>query len=315
MKMEISLSQSLTINRKHIYKSPVVANHYDKSFVRSVPLEDFNRWVNSILSTHLSSTQTSINIFEGGIGTGFFSIPTIEYMNKIGQKGYFYGIDNSDAMLNVLFKKDTLKKLQTDYADKIALGYGDLEKKLYLPNFFFDISILAGIFHCLYDINSALTNVINILKKNGYLILVLKTDDYTKIQSGQKLDNSEINESYSAFWNYYYNIREKNGIALDPRYCFVFDTDKVKDEVAKHTNGKLAYLETIKFSWNTVASFNAMTQAIKYGSSFALGQGVPNRIKKELTQIMSKWLSTNHLMKENTQIEHQMEALVWKRIA
>jgi SAM-dependent methyltransferase len=310
----IKLLDTMRKVARHIYQRPIVAKHYDKTFVRGVPPE-FNRWVYAIAEAYMPINSKIFNVFEGGPGTGMFSIPMIKYIIEFHPNSFYFGIDNSQAMLRVLFSKEDFTTLLATHGDRIAIGFGDLQKKLCFPNSFFKVVILAGVLHCLTDVKATMAELSRVLSKGGYLIIVARTDDATRVQSGDRPIKPDINRTYLAFWTHYYALREAEGLPLDRRCRLVYDLKYIKDEVSDALATSFEHCEDRSFTWRARASFRDMIKAIKYGLSFALGQGISYRDQTKLADEMTRWLYMNSNQIEEIELEYQMEAVIWKKIA
>jgi len=218
-------------------------------------------------------------------------------------------------MLRVLFGKEDFRKLLGTSGDRIGIGFGDLEKECCFPNSFFKVAILAGVLHCLTDIKATMAELSRVLTKGGHLIVVAKTDDATRIQSGGQLIKSDINRTYLNFWRNYYALREAKGLPLDSRCRLVYDLEYIQKEISDALGASFEHCEDRSFVWYAKASFRDMIKAIRYGLSFALGQGISYRDQTKLADEMTQWLYANTNQLEEIELKHQMEAVIWKKIA
>ncbi|MCG3155110.1 MAG: hypothetical protein DKINENOH_01712 [bacterium] len=314
MKLEIKVQTWMKKATKHIYHRPIVAKHYDQSFARSVPTDSFNLWVSSMLQSFLPKSSAQFNVFEGGAGTGLFSFPIIKYLVKSDSRCFYFGIDNSKAMLNLLFGKDPIADFRKENGDKITIGFGDLDRPLCFPNSFFRVAILGGVLHCLNHVETTISQLSRVLARDGILIIVAKTDDSTRIQSGEEYFGPELNPAYMQFWKHYYDLRAAKNIVLDKRHRLVFDVKLIRDTLGPTLGDCFEYCGSSVFHWKANTCFHAMIRAIKYGLTFALGQGISYKVQKELSDEMTLWLEARGNLIEKIELEHRMEALIWKKI-
>lgn len=298
----------------HIYQREIAAIHYDKSFIRDFPRSLLENLVIRILKDYFPENEYLLKIFEGGVGTGLFSIPSIRYMLTLDTGGFFVGIDNSEAMLKLLSENLEFRELQQIGGERISVGYGDLEKPLNFRDASFNLVILGGVLQCLVNQHAFLGEIDRILEKDGFLMMVFKTDHYTKLLSGEKIYDFVGEIPYSDFWHYYYLLRNVYGLPVDARCRFIYDVEFMSKTIQIRFNNRYMFRNTYKLPWTSVTSFENMIFSIENGLTFATGQGISQEKRQKLSEEMKAWLHLSHLENTNVNIEHQMEIVVWRRM-
>ena len=309
------VSKQCTETRReiHIYQREVVAKYYDRSYIRDFPLSGFESTVRKVLDYCLAEHPGPVNLFEGGTGTGLFSIPVVDYLFRRDSESTFFGVDNSQPMLNVFFQKPAIQTYQRIHPQRISIVYNDLEQPLGLPQANFDIILLAGVLHCLNDPQSCLRQLDQLLKPGGYLIMVFKTDDFTRMQSGVGYTNSDSDSKYGKFWRQYHELRDKVKVKIDPKCRFVYDVYLAHEIINRLLNKKYCFLKTEQIKWDSIANYAKMIFSIEHGLTFATGQGVDPKLQEKLGAEMKKWAAINSMQNMEILIEHNMEMVVWKK--
>lgn len=296
---------------KHIYQKPKVATLYKK--VKDISVDDIEKGLKLFVLQKvlpLYKKHGEIKMFEGGIGPGTFTFPFARCLNEIGvNRGYIYGIDNSLTMLE-LFEENMEKLYSLDKNVKIAYGYSDLEYKLpYLKNEF-NIVMLAWVLHCLNDWKKALTNVKEILKEEGLLVIAFRDDEWLKALSGEfEYPFHTLPKYVIEFWQYYYNIRKNLNIPVDNRVKLLFKSPEVEKELE---NLNFRNMESRLIPWKWQYSVKDFLFFIKEGVWTALGSGVNKEQRSILHDKMSVWLKEQDVNpEEQVQINVTLNLCSW----
>jgi len=277
---------------KHIYLRKNVANFFDSSrnFNEALIKDRFT----ALIDYFFSNIEELIS-FEGGIGTGSLGIPFLRAALQSHKKFILYGIDNSVPMLKILDKKvqKSFDILEHIYTNKFIYGFGDLEEKLYLPNSYFHIIVLGGVLHCLNNWKKALLQMKEILRPDGYLLIVNQNDEWTKIMSGYlEEDMLSRNRKIYEFWKHYYSFRKDLLGPLDERIRLVYDLSEVERFLGLN-DFELADQSNISFKFTS--SFGEYLRLIKEGLVTALGTGISAKDRRILAKVMEDWVLNNDL--------------------
>ena len=301
------------VRETHIYQREIVAQHYDRSFIRDFPLPVFEETVFRLLDYCTAGQTGALKIFEGGIGTGLFTIPVIDYLFRRDAESCFIGVDNSAPMLQVLHQKPEISTHLKSNPDRISIFNKDLEQPLDLPCADFDAMILAGVFHCLNDPLGCLVQLDPVLKPGGHLVMVFKTDDFTRMQSGVGYTNSNSDSRYGKFWRRYHELRDALNVKIDPKCRLIYDVYHVHTLLRELLKAKYEFQKTEQVNWKSHASIPKMIFSIEHGLTFATGQGVEPALLQQLGGEMTKWAVTQEALNKDVLIEHKMEMVVWRK--
>lgn len=298
----------------HIYKREIVARNYDKNYIRAFRQIEFDKLIPQVLTAHCDNGSKQLKIFEGGVGTGLFTIPIIKHILQRDGESFLVGNDNSMAMLEVLLDKPEFQALQNQGDGRISIGYGDLEAiEHYPPTGDFNVLVFAGVFHCLSEGHAFLKQIDRILVKNGILIMVFKTDAFTRLQCGEPFSYSSLDSHYGNFWRYYHHLRSFYNTPIDHRCRFIYDAPFVNKLIQHQFNNCYVLQKIHEFTWSSTTPMEKMICSIEHGLTFATGQGVSPGMLRKLGQEMKDWLSSNHLEQKEVEIDHKMELVVWKK--
>ncbi len=113
---------------------------------------------------HENNPDKNFKIIDIGCGTGHGTIAIAKHFPKTE----FCGVDISANSLHI-----ATCKTKEEYIDNISFIQGDILNKNSLPNEKFDIVISTGVLHHVQEINIAFSNMTDLLKNNGSLILWL----------------------------------------------------------------------------------------------------------------------------------------------
>ncbi len=311
---EIWGSEPNTTSRdSHIYQREIVARNYDRSFIRAFRQIEFEKLIPQILTAHCDNGWKQLKVFEGGVGTGLFTIPIIKHILQRHDGSFLVGNDNSAAMLNVLFGKPEFQELQNYGNGRISIGYGDLEAIEDYPSVDFNVLVFAGVFHCLTDVHIFLKQIDRILERDGILVMVFKTDAFTRLQSGEPISYSSIDAQYGNFWQYYHRLRREYETPVDRRCRLIYDVYQTNRLIQLQFNNRYVLQKIYEFNWASTASLEKMICTIEHGLTFATGQGVSPGMLEKLGTEMKEWLSSNHLEQKEVEIDHKMELVVWRK--
>lgn len=299
----------------HIFQQEIVAQNYDKNFIRAFDQKKFEELIPQILTDHCSNEWEKVRVFEGGVGSGLFTIPMSQYVLQRDARSFLVGKDNSKAMLQVLFDKPEFQALQNQSEGRVSVGYGDLEEEADYPKSDFNVLVFAGVLHCLDNVRFFLKQINRVLEKNGILILVFKIDAFTRLQCGEPISYSSIDTDYGNFWKHYHFLRRSYDMPLDRRCRFIYDVYLVNKLLQIQFNRRYILQRMYEFSWSSQAPFEKMIRSIEDGLNFATGQGVRPGMRKKLGERMRGWLLSNHLENKEVEINHEMELAVWKKTA
>lgn len=118
----------------------------------------YNRWTFNKFSKYLKGT-----ILEVGCGIGNFT-------KELSKYGDVTGIDIDESLINE-FKKESRLRIQ--------LGFGDIEEnKFFFNNKVFDTIVCLNVLEHIEDDKRALQNIFNLLKKDGFMILVVPINKF-----------------------------------------------------------------------------------------------------------------------------------------
>lgn len=297
----------------HIYKREIVARNYDRSFIRAFRQIEFDKLIPQMLTAHCDDGWKQLKVFEGGVGTGLFTIPIIKHILQRDGESFLVGNDNSKAMLEVLFDKPEFQALQNRGGGRVKIDYGDLEVIEDYPEVDFNVLVFAGVFHCLTRGHAFLKQIDRILERNGILIMVFKTDAFTRLQCGESFSYSSLDSYYGNFWRYYHYLRSFYHTPIDRRCRFIYDVPLVNKLIQLQFNNRYLLQKIHEFTWSSTTPMEKMICAIEHGLTFATGQGVSPAMLEKLGQEMKEWLSSNHLEEKEVEIDHKMELVVWKK--
>lgn len=301
------------VRERHIYQREIVAHHYDRSFIRDFPLPVFEKTVFNLLDYCTAGQTGPLQVFEGGIGTGLFTIPVIDYLFRRDEESCFFGVDNSAPMLQMLFQKPKISTHLKSNSHRISIFNKDLEQPLDLPCANFDAMVLAGVFHCLNDPLGCLVQLDPILKPGGHLIMVFKTDDFTRMQSGVGYTNSNSDSRYGKFWRRYHELRDALNVKIDPKCRLIYDVYYVHTLLRDLLEAKYEFQKTERVNWESHASIPKMIFSIEHGLTFATGQGVEPALLQQLGGEMTQWAVQQKILHKEVLIEHKMEMVVWRK--
>lgn len=297
----------------NIYNREIVAKNYDKNFIRAFRQIEFEKLIPQILTIHCDNGWKQLKVFEGGVGTGLFTIPIINYLLQRDSKSFLVGRDNSKAMLEELFKKPEFQSIQDRAEGRVSLGYGDLEQEDGYPKIEFNILFFAGVLHCLANQHFFLKQIDRILEKAGILIMIFKTDVFTRLQCGERSSYPSVDTHYGNFWRYYYHLRDYYNIPINPRCRFIYDASAVNKLIQRQFNACYELQKIYEFTWPSVVPLDKIIYSIEHGLTFATGQGVSPGMREKLAEEMRGWLSWNHRQNKEVEIDHKMELVVWKK--
>jgi ubiquinone/menaquinone biosynthesis C-methylase UbiE len=297
----------------HIYQREVVARNYDKSFIRDFRRVFFEETVKRLLQEYFNNGNGRLRVFEGGVGTGLFTIPVLRHLLNLDNQGCFVGLDNSRPMLEMLFNKPEYRILKKKGGKRVNIQHGDLEQPLNFPLSNFNFFLFAGVLHCLNDVYAFLRKFDRFLEKDGYLVMVFKTDSYTRTQCGEKFTEINNYAKYGNFWRYYHLLRDSYNLPADKRCRFIYDLVFINNLIQVQFNNRYVFQKSYKIPWFSATTFKKMVFAIENGLTFATGQGVSPEILMKLGEEMRAWILSNHLENTDVDIEHQMEVVVWKK--
>lgn len=130
---------------------------YISAYVIKNDLELINKYNNQLITLN--------NVFN--IGTGREAINYLNYAKNV------YHCDISEYAVNSLLKYIKKNKISTLYSTKIDIcsEYSNLSDRIGLNNKKVDLVYLNGIIQHLYNINKAIANIDDILRKEGILFL------------------------------------------------------------------------------------------------------------------------------------------------
>lgn len=305
-----------TVSRdSHIYKREIVARNYDRSFIREFHQIQFEKFIPEILDEHTRGWN-QLKVFEGGVGTGQFTIPIIRYVLQRGSNSFLMGNDNSKAMLKMFFNKPEFCSLQNQGNGRISIKPGDLEKREDYPtDINFNVLVFTGVLHCLPHQHFFLKQLNRLLEINGILILTFKTDFFTRLQCGELFSDPSIDPHYGNFWRYYCHLRDSYNTPLDHRCQFIYNVSLVNKLIQIQFNNRYVQRKIHEFFWDSKATFEKMAQSIENGLTFATGQGVPLELLPKLGEEMREWISMNGLEQKEVPMDHKMELVVWEKTA
>jgi SAM-dependent methyltransferase len=298
----------------HIYQREIVAENYDRNFMRDFRWSYFEELVSKILTYHFHGDHRQLKVFEGGVGTGLFTIPLVRHILQLDDRSSYVGIDNSYAMLNILRNKPEFRDLLVQGGERVSICYGDLDLPLDSFQTDFNVLIFAGVLHCLNDIHQFFKHIDKILEKDGYLIIAFKNDSYTRFQCGQNFTDLTSDSKYGNFWRYYHLLRESYKIQVDYRYRYIYDVYLLNSLIQIQFNNRYIFYKSYKLPWYSSTTFERMIHTIENGLTFGTGQGVSSEIRHKLGEEMKAWISSNSLEDTNVDIEHQMEVVIWKKL-
>jgi ubiquinone/menaquinone biosynthesis C-methylase UbiE len=119
----------------------------------------YNRWLFSFVKPYLKG-----RILEVGGGIGNFT----ELLSSYGEL-YTTDID-----------KNYLKILKKKFGNIVRVGYGDVEKgKFFFGDTRFDAVVIMNVLEHIRDDEKALTNMFKLLKKGGYLIVLVPAFEFS----------------------------------------------------------------------------------------------------------------------------------------
>lgn len=301
------------VSYSHIYKREIVATNYDKNFIRAFSEVRFEKLIPQILSEHCKKEWDQLKVFEGGVGTGLFTIPLFKYILEQDDRSFLMGNDNSPAMLEVLFNKPEFQTIKSLCGDRLTIRYGDLETEEDYPDKDFNVMVFAGVLHCLVDEHSFLKQIDRILENEGILILVFKTDSFTRLQCGEPVSYSSIDTHYGNFWQYYHHLRKSKHVPIDAHCRFIYDVYHVNKLIQIYFNNRYAFQKIYEFPWFSTTTLEQMVCSIKHGLTFATGQGVPPEMLAKFGKEMEDWILRNNLKDKEVDVDHKMEVAVWKK--
>jgi len=290
---------NISNNAKYFYCKKEIVEKYDK--FRFVDNEKIVKSIKEFLH-NLEIKNQNIVIFEGGVGTGNFSLPLINFFLKEKINFFFIGVDISFFMLQKFYKKiKTMLKGDFEIAKKISLIFGDLER-IFLPNESVDIFVLSLTLHYLNDPKKFLIESYKILKKGGILIIFLRVDDVMKIMANPvyRRPNNKSDFNIKNFWKLYNYLRFRKGGDFLPNREFVYNVSLLKKILSNNFFLKEVKVIEIETNLRIIDYINIIEKGIWSTVSLNLSKNerkeLLRQLKKELREIN---VDLNMLLKEN----------------
>lgn len=285
---------------RDLFKDKRIADIYEDT--RSVPLDVVRGIAGSVID---QAPKKEVALFEGGIGTGRFSIPLARLLDKEG-RGFLLGADNSTAMLDKLeakLEEAEQKKLE----ERLAYGYADLEKRLPYPSCFFDGCLLGMAYHALDNWKTATEEVLRVLDHQRRLFIVNWPGPWVSCMFNSP-DPGDIDRRVVEFWREYYRFRKSRGLSLPDRLERIYNLEEVNSFLAeKGLNEK----KTEEFSWGSTWSFAEMLEAVKE-PIYSFNIDIKERERLRLHRHMKDWLEKQGIDgKEQIEIEKRMKLTSW----
>ncbi len=306
-KYKLDYNQTFYQRKNHIYLQEDVVKYFDKTrdFLKTDKLT-------SSLSKILSffENKEKFHVFDGGIGTGNFTLSIPNILSESFVTWQIVGIDNSPPMLRSFEKKLWKDPIAVNYVknNKLIYGYADMDFRLPFPTSYFDLAILSGVMHCLVNYQFTLTEMQRILRSLGILCIVSQNDMLIKEMCGSIDGNAT---DFADFWREYYNIRENMGIEFDKSLQMVFDLSRISAFLEESWE----HIDTFSVKFASQISYLKFLEMIKVGCIHALGYGISSEQKEKLYKEMQKWCRIKEIdIYELTEYEHMLEFNIWRNV-
>jgi len=196
-----------------------------------------------------------VRIIEGGVGTGKFALPLLSLLPKFFNNWSFWGIDNSQKMLEKLYKKE--KNFSPELKKQITFGSVDLDYRLPFPDEFFHFFILASVLHYLKSPQETLLEISRVMDCLGVIWIAWRDDPWSKLLNGNETDNYTPSGLLSEVIKSFHKYRIDMGYPLPPCARLQYDSKPVVKLLQK--NG-----------WDIVAQHECLIEEIQTSESISL---------------------------------------------
>jgi len=284
-------------------------------------LSKMRKWDWEILETPLREAWCCLEynkpryIFEGGFGNGRFTIP---FLRNIPCSWRYWGVDISQSSLEAF--ESRIKQDNVNLGDKIhliATGWGDITRSLPFHKEWFTDWILSLVLQCIPDEpekNKGLYNSLTrTLKRGGLLWLLLRTDSFTRVISGDFSSRFEdVNLSFVEFWKTYYALRNEMGLPSLLQIKSLYDVDRVKERLAFEQCFQPRFNKVVEFP--IIFSFSEFLEFIHHGAYTSLGEGITFRQRMVLKEKMQNWLNQNKIpLNEIVDLKGELHLCVYQK--
>ena len=193
-------------NTKEIVKWDIQYDEWDPHAVRSL-----NRRLEKILIfIDKLNLKEGSKVLELGYGAG-------QTASEMGKRGLeIHGIDLSENLCEIAKKRC----YRDNPNGKFYLNIGNIESKFEYENETFDLVVVSGVLHYLYDHNYCVKEINRVLKKDGHLIIGQRTASFLNITTFRSLLRYFI---YVIFREKYELFPSFKSILCDSKLGYFFD--------------------------------------------------------------------------------------------
>lgn len=234
---------------------------------------------------------SSAKIIEIGVGNGRVFIPLIKESKDKAKNVVFYGLDDSELMLNSL--NNNLK--ENNIENKPNLIKADIQNPLALTPGNFLVVYSFATLHIVKDWKMAIDNILKLLAPKGYFIYVKEinqvfhsTENVIDKKDSPDLKSIRLNGNVKEFFEEYHRLRKKYGVPFDQQ-GILYSNPKKMVGYLKNKRMKYKVIRSKKLEWKKPHSFRELINALKDATITTFGSDIENPLRTKISQELLKF--------------------------